>query len=75
MTIENFKKTFIKTINILVTEDDFLNKIAHYSYCCYLDEDYDCEKLSNLINILKSMTADNSFHLSRNEILKLLRDI
>lgn len=53
----------------------FLNKIAHYSYCCYLDEDYDCEKLSNLINILKSMTAGNSFHLSRNEILKLLRDI
>jgi hypothetical protein len=51
MTTENLKKIFINTIKILLIEDDFLNKIARYSYCFYLDEDYDYEKLSNLINI------------------------
>ena len=61
MTTENLKKIFINTIKILLIEDDFLNKIARYSYCFYLDEDYDCEKLLNLINILKSMTASDDF--------------
>ena len=75
MTTENLKKTFINTIKILLIEDDFLNKIACYSYCFYLDEDYDYEKLLNLINILKSMTASDDFQLSRDEILELLQDM
>ena len=75
MTTENLKKIFINTIKILLIEDDFLNKIARYSYCFYLDEEYGYEKLSNLINILKSMTASDDFQLSRDEILDLLQDI
>ena len=75
MTTENLKKIFINTIKILLIEDDFLNKIARYSYCFYLDEDYDYEKLLNLINILKSMTASDDFQLSRDEILELLQDM
>jgi uncharacterized protein (UPF0128 family) len=75
MTDKKLRENFITVIKSLLKEDDFLTKIARYSYNFYLNENYDNKKLSSLVDTLKSMTASDDFYLSRKDILHLLQGV